>query len=186
MMMPFLRVAGIAGLLFAAAPASAKAQAASGDTVARTWRSGPLRLWLAGGLGPSSFFQASGAAARSSITVAYGRAVVFRRSLAAFDGIDGYLSTDETSLLAGYRSPGRHRYYILALGSASTIWQDGHGYCASPCAFRYESNGVAYDLGVHATRMLGGFAVNVSGVVGPPKARVLAVVLSPELGWFGR
>ena len=171
-------------LLCFAASTLVRAQSTTPDS---SWRTGPLRLWVSGGLGPSKFFENSGAAVRGAISISYGRYVAMVRDMDAFDGIDGYLSTEETSTLLGYRFGGRHRYRILAIGFGNSTWKDGHGLCASvPCAFRSEGRGLAYDLGFHATRSLGGIAVNFSGVLAAQRVRVFAVVISPELGWFGK
>lgn len=161
-----------------------RAQSAPSDS---SWRDGPLRLWVAGGLGISSFFENSGAAVRSAASVSYGRYVVAFRSTDAFDGIDGYYSTHEKSALLGYRFGGRHLYNIVAIGLANATWKDGHGSCPNvPCQYRYDGRGFAYDFGFHATRMLGGVALNVSGVVAAPRVRVFAMTISPEVGWFGK
>ena len=162
--------------------ARGRGQAAAADSL----KPRPLRVWVAGGLGSSAFYGESGIAIRSSASVSYSRFVLTWRSLDAFDGIDGYLSTDARSGLVGYRMGRRHVYSIVALGFAKTVWKDGHGYCAAPCEYRSEDSGLAYDFGFHATRMLGGLAINFSGVAGPPQARISSLVLSPQLGWFGK
>jgi hypothetical protein len=169
-----------------AAPAAA--QAAPGDTAPRTWwRNQPTRVWVAGGLGPADYFEASGAAIRTSASLSYGRAVVMVRFLDAFDGIDGYTSTEGTGTLAGFRLGRRYLYAIPALGFGNLVWKDGHGSCSAPCAYRLEGKGLAYDLGLHATRLLGGVGLNASGFWGTaPHERVFALVLSPQLGWFGK
>ena len=44
---------------------------------------------------------------------------------------------------------------------------------------------LAFDLSAHADYAVAGLALALSGTLGPPTVRCLAVSLGAELGWFG-
>jgi hypothetical protein len=151
----------------------------------------PVLVWLSGGLGPAYYRNSDAIALRGSVSFSYGRAVLVARATDAFDGIDGYTSTKESSVLGGLRVGGPHLYLITAVGAAKVRWEDNS--CSSfscgpgvPPVDELDRMGMAYDVGVHLGKWIAGLAVNLSGVTGPSRGRLTAFTVSIELGWFGR
>jgi hypothetical protein len=183
------RLIALLPLLFTAW-AGAESQSASTDSATTA---SSIRVWLSAGGGAGRYFETAPAGViRTSATVSVRRAVIFVRDVHAFEGIDGHTSFDETSVLAGYRSAGRYLYVIPAIGVSHAHWKDDlpchFGSCQNLEAQGYEldSHALAYDLGLHAGRWIGGVSLNLGGVIGPPKLRLFTAVLSLQLGWFGR
>jgi hypothetical protein len=152
----------------------------------------PLLVWVSGGLGPATFMRTEGIALRAAVNTSYRRGVFMVRRTAAFEGIDGYASTDETAVLAGVRVGGSHFYIIPALGAGNTSWEDNGPCSFSTCtptqalSYQGKSRALAFDIGLHASKWLFGFAINVSATTGPANGQLFTVALSPEIGWFGR
>jgi hypothetical protein len=71
-------------------------------------------------------------------------------------------------------------------------WHDdlctAHVPCTPAVAAQFEAEGrvMAYDIGLHASRRFAGFGLNLTGVAGSTKTDLMALVLSIELGAFGR
>jgi hypothetical protein len=148
------------------------------------------RVWLSAGIGPSSFMRTGGVGLRAAVNASYGRAVLLVRATDAFEGGDGYASTDEKAVLAGVRLGGSHFYIIPAAGVGKTKWKDDGPCTFATCTtaerlrYRGESQSLALDLGIHANAWIVGFAVNVSVVTGPANGQLFTLAFSPELGWF--
>ncbi|HET9424674.1 MAG TPA: hypothetical protein VFO55_04815 [Gemmatimonadaceae bacterium] len=151
-----------------------------------------VRVWLSAGAGPSTFRHSEGGSLRASATVSVGRAALLGRQSLNFEGIDGHVSIDESAVLAGWRFGGKHLFVIPAVGVANAHWLDdlctAHITCTPEATAELESKGpgVAFDLGFHASKLIAGLALNISGIAAPEKRRYLATVISIELGFFGR
>ena len=152
-----------------------------------------IRLWISGGLGPGSFHGAGdGITARASGMISVNRAVAMLRTSGSIEGFDGHSDHAEKSLLGGVRLGGKNLYLIPAIGVGNARWTNdycsAHAICTPEEAAQLDARGrvVAFDIGVHASKLLAGLAVNVSGVAGGEKTDLLAIVISLELGAFGR
>jgi hypothetical protein len=152
-----------------------------------------VRAWASGGLGTGAFNGVGGgASARANGTVSIDRAVAMFRMTGSIEGIDGHTDHAEKSILGGIRFGGKNVYVIPAVGIGHARWVDdycnAHAICTPNMAAQFEDEGrvIAYDLGVHATKFFAGLALNITGVAGSGKTNLLAMVISLELGAFGR
>jgi hypothetical protein len=149
-------------------------------------------IWLSGGFGPSSFYSSGGVSARASATLSVGGVVAMGRMTGSIEGVDGHVDHREKSVLAGLRLGGKNFYLIPAIGIGHALWTDdlctAHITCTPAEAAQFEDEGrvVAYDISVHATKLVAGVGLSLTGVAGSDKKNLLALVLSLELGWFGR
>lgn len=92
---------------------------------------------------------------------------------AAFSGVGGGAS----ARASGNISVDRAAVIFRMTGSIEGV--DGH-------VFEDEGPVMAYDIGVHASKLFAGVALNIMGVTGPGRRNLTAIVLSLELGAFGR
>ncbi len=151
-----------------------------------------VRVWLSLGLGPGEFYDTDGVSARASITGSLSRAVVMVRATGSFEGIDGHSDHSESSILGGVRLGGKSLSIIPALGIGKARWTNdlctAHITCTPEVAAQYVDEGIvaAYDVGVHASYRFIGIAANFTGAAGSPKRLLRALVLSVELGVFGK
>jgi len=170
-----------------AAGALAQPTRSSGEDLSRT-----NRFWLSGGFGPAGFHGTSGISARASATATVDRAVGMFRMTGSIEGIDGHVDHREKSALVGVRFGGKNLYLIPAMGIGYAHWHDdlctAHITCTPAVAAQYEDEGrvVAFDVGLHASKLFAGFGVNLTGVKGSGKTDLMALVFSLELGAFGR
>jgi hypothetical protein len=161
--------------------------ASRGEDLSRT-----TRLWLSGGLGPSGYHATGGVGARGSATLAVDRAVAMFRKTGSFEGSDGHTDHGESSALLGLRIGGALFYLIPAIGLGTARWSDdyctAHAQCTPDVAAEFKAEGrvVAYDIGLHASKRFAGVGLNITGVTGGEKLDLLALVLSLEVGAFGR
>ena len=184
----------VCGLLLPAPKSSgAQTQTRTPDTTSATRLRHLTRFWVSGGIGSAGYYETGpGVSLRTSATLSFDRAVVMVRKSDSFEGIDGHTSLIETSVLAGMRFGRKSLYVIPALGVANAYWLDDycteHAFCTPSQAAQYESkgSGFAYDVGLHASKLLAGLAVNVGGIATPRKRRLFTTSVSLELGWFER
>jgi hypothetical protein len=185
-----VQYAALAGML-AAGPEVIAAQTSNptsqGEDLSRT-----TRFWLSGGLGPSGFHGTSGVGARASATLSIDRAVAMFRMTGSIEGVDGHTDHAESSVLLGLRLGGKHFYLIPAIGRGTARWSDdlctAHVTCTPEVAAQFKAKGpvIAYDIGLHASKLFAGVGLNVTGVAGSEKLDLLALLFSVELGAFGR
>ena len=194
MILRFLQYGALALMLAASDPGVSAAQTTSppspGEDLSRK-----TRIWLSGGLGPSGYHGTAGVALRASGTVSIDRAVAMYRKSVSFEGSDGHTDHGESSVLLGLRVGGKHAYLIPAIGLGDASWSDdyctAHAQCTPDVAAQYKASGrvIAYDIGLHASKWVAGLGLNITGVTGvgaAEKLDLLALVLSVELGVFGR
>ena len=149
-----------------------------------------IGFWVSGGLGSGDFHETSGISGRASATLTLNQVAVMLRTTGSFEGIDGHTDHAETSLLFGGRFGGKYLFVIPAVGLGKARWADdhctAHFQCTPAEAAQYEDEGrvVAFDIGVHAARLVAGVALNITGVAGSTKRNLLAMVVSLELGAF--
>jgi hypothetical protein len=187
----FGRLAAAAVLMTAVHSGTALAQTTNRvpeQDLART-----IRLWVSGGIGPGAFHGVGGGgSARASGTISIDRAVAMFRMTGSIEGVDGHSDHAEKSLLAGVRLGGNSVYFVPAIGIGNARWTDdycsAHAICQPDVAAQFEDEGrvVAYDIGLHASKRFVGVALNVTGVAGSGRTDLLALVLSLELGAFGK
>ena len=150
----------------------------------------PINLWVSGGLGPSGFHQSSGVTLRGSGSLSVDRGVLKVRRSVTFEGVDGHQDLEERAVLAGWRLGDNYAYMIPAIGVGTARFDDdmceAHVTCTPAVAASRDSEGavVAYDIGLHMSRLVLGLAFNVSGTIGPSKRSHTALTLSLEFGAF--
>lgn len=191
MIVRFGKYVAVASMLAVGHPASSVAQATSpasrGEDLSRT-----TRIWVSGGLGPSGYHTSGGVTLRAGATISIDRAVAMYRTTASFEGSDGHTDHGESSVLLGLRFGGKHFYLIPAIGVGNANWSDdyctAHAQCTPDVAAQFKAEGrvISYDIGLHASKLFAGVGLNVTGVAGSAKLDLLALVLSVELGAFGR
>jgi hypothetical protein len=142
------------------------------------------RGWASLGVGTGTHHLGDGGTLRLAGAYAVGPFLgMVRRSL-TLESLDYSASNDETSYLIGAWSRGANFSESAAVGLASVHWANTC-YTVDDCQSGDE-RGVAWDLGVHASRTYAGLAFHLFGVAGPPSTRLIAGAISLELGWFGR
>jgi hypothetical protein len=163
--------------------------ASQGEDLNRT-----IRVWVSGGLGGAGYHAGGGVTLRASANASIDRAVAMFRSTVSFLPSDGHTSHRESSVLLGRRVGGKHFYLIPAIGLGEARWSDdwctGHAQCTPDEAAQYKARGrvIAYDIGLHASKLFAGVALNINGVTrgGESKLDMLGFALSLKVGAFGR
>jgi hypothetical protein len=87
------------------------------------------------------------------------------------------------ALLAGARTRGDRLFFAAAAGIGQAKPSDSSTGVATPS---FTGQLVpAFDLSAHADYRVAGLSLTISGVLGPPSTRYVAISLGAELGWFG-
>jgi hypothetical protein len=157
-------------------------------------RSAERRAWVFGRIGagarvpfppPSAGGDQTLLALTAGAAASYG--MMFGMVRAAYNERFSFETPDsgvqDYAALAGVRSRGDHRFAAAAvgLGLATPIGGSNDLYSLRPD----RQLDLAYDFSAHAAYRVGGFAISLSGVVGPARASYVALSLGAEPGWFG-
>jgi hypothetical protein len=86
------------------------------------------------------------------------------------------------AVLAGARSRGDRLFIAGAAGVARSTPADVFSATGTPLSSQLAP---AFDISAHADYRVAGLALNLSGALGPPRTRYVALSLGAELGWFG-
>ena len=163
---------------------------AHGQTGAPPARSTPWNAWafvrLGGASGAPGAVATSGGGVLTSlgggVAASHGMLLGMIRVTDSQQLLDGPGVRDD-ALLAGLRSPGRHAFIAGAIGvDRATAFETSD----TGTSTRSARTALAYDFTAHTDFRVGGLALAVAGVVGPPRTSYVALTLGAELGWFGR
>jgi hypothetical protein len=162
---------------------------APGDSSSSQWRA-----WAFGRLGPAETSLSDSHGRRKAIfgSAAGGVAASYGPIVGMLRATDNENTTfvdnpppgeQDYAVLVGLRSRGDRLFVAGAAGLARSVRTDftnTFGQFVSDPRLA-----PAFDLSGHADYAVVGLSLTVSGVLGPPPVRYLAVSLGAELGWFG-
>jgi hypothetical protein len=183
---PRVSMRSFLGLVLLTAPfREAGAQAAAGTAAPH------CRAWAFGRLGPAKTslpdFPIFGSLA-GGVAASYGAIVAMVRTTenekTGFEDNNPPGEHDD-AVLGGVRSRGDRLFVVGAAGLAQTV-RTATAVASSFGAGTSERRlAPAFDLSAHADYRVAGLSLTVSGVLGPPPVRYVALSFGAELGWFG-
>jgi hypothetical protein len=165
------RIAGLTLPLVLSLAPLASAQSSTDNTLQRA--RGPTRAWLSLGVGGGNSNH-GGIAGRAAASVAVSRLLVFTVEGTSVGSIEG--SDDSIDLVAGVRTPDPNGFLFFSAGLANTS-------CGSGCP---NQTGIAVDGGYHIGGRYAGVSLTGFAIRAPGHSNSSGVVLSLDVGWFGR
>ena len=166
--------------------ASAQQLATAVDTEARSGNG--VTAWASAGFGEARIRGSNGSpiavALRASASIS--DVVVMARFAEVGPFLVGGDGVDDAALLVGVRSGGHRLFATATVGYSRVTPYHGGGIDGPARTTGLSQDALAYDLGIHANLLIPGLSLGLSGDLGPPRIAYTAIVLSMELGWFGK